>query len=348
VRDTRWAGLLCLSLLAACSSSSQSPDYGPYPDNHTGYDRRTEGKRLDSTSSGCNCTAGYVCSTDGSCVPEPVIQPGEIMGEVILLKQVSPMDTTILHQLGKGEASFYAQESLPHDGRETWATGEGGTCWYEIGSTYPSWYNNTSWPSGPGLGAGNLTFTVTGAAGPIVLEASNYSGWAYFHKDTPPHLTEGSTSYPDFFDPAYLPSGAAFKVDLAGGPDIAAAAVTNGVFAPDFNISIPPAEAQGAQATANADLIVQWSPPSIGGGYMEVFITSMMGDEIALLSCKIRDTGSITVPAAAMKKFYSGESLGLQLRRTSERYAKITTTGGKILHLKVLGRHARLGRFTLQ
>ena len=65
-----------------------------------------------------------------------------------------------------------------------------------------------------------------------------------------------------------------------------------------------------------------------------------------LLSCKGRDDGALVVPAAAMKMFFAGQSLGLQLRRTTDRYSKVTTTGGKILHVHLMGRHARLGRFT--
>ncbi len=298
-------------------------------------------------SGGCDCKTTEVCNTAGVCVPAPVPSAGEIVGELVLLRQVSPMDTAILASLGKGEASFYAQEPLPTDTRKSYTSSGGEKCSFEIGTTYPSYFDGKIWPAGPGLGAGNLTFTVMGVSGPIVLEAANYSGWSYFHKDVPPQLKEGASSYPDFFDPAYLPAGAAFEVKAAGGPDVAAATFAGGELPASFTITSPAAESPGAQAPAGKDLVIAWTPAQ-SSATMEVFITAAVGTDVALLTCVGRDDGSLTVPAAALANFSAGQTLGLQLRRTTDRYAKLSAAGGKVLHLHLLGRHARLGKFQLK
>jgi hypothetical protein len=338
---------LAVPLAAACESSTpqQQPpccDWGPRAERPG---PSPDGPAADGARpKPCNCSPTEICDTQGKCITPPVPSPGEAVAELVLLKQVSPMDTTILKQLGKGEADLHDQEPLPKDNRPSWTSSEGEKCYFEIGTNYPYYYDGKSWPSGPMLGAGNLTFTVAGGAGPIVLEAMNLSGWAYFHKDTPPHLKEGATSYPDFFDAAYLPAGAAFEVKTAGGPSVGAHTLTGGELPVAFNITTPAAEAPGAQAPASGDLVVKWSPAQ-SSATMEIFITSAAGMDVALLSCRGRDDGSLTVPAAAMKNFAAGETLGLQLRRTTERYTKVTTTGGKVLHVQLRGRHARLGRF---
>jgi hypothetical protein len=337
------------AVLVGCSDNTTPQpsccDVGTQEDS--GADRGQVSADKGRPSGGCDCKASEVCNTAGVCVPTPVPSAGEILGELVLLQQVSPMDTSILARLGKGEASFYAQEPLPTDTRKSYTNSSGEKCFFEIGTTYPSYFDGKIWPAGKGLGAGNLTFTVTGAAGPIVLEAANYSGWSYFHKDVPPQLKQGASSYPDFFDPAYLPAGAAFQVQAAGGPDVAAATFNAGELPASFTISSPAAEAPGAQAPAGKDLVVTWTPAQ-SSATMEVFITSMVGTDVALLTCVGRDDGSLTVPTAALANFSAGQTLGLQLRRTTDRYAKLSTTGGKVLHLHLLGRLARLGKFQLK
>lgn len=297
----------------------------------------------------CDCQPNQVCNTDGQCVNDPTPAANQGYAELVLLRQNSPGSTGILARLAKAEALLNTWEPKPQDKREHWTTWDGGDCAFEIDTTYPYWYDDKSWPSGPGLGAGKLTFKAQGAPPPGLIELEpldlSSGGWAYFHDEVPPALKEGASTYADFFDPVNIPYGVPFEVQLAGGPDIGPMTITGGETAQDFAITQPAAEAPGAEAPNNAPLTVKWSPAQ-PGGTMEIFITQAFGmGSAALLTCTVRDDGETTIPAPALNNFI-GE-VGLQLRRNVIRYKEVQTASGQPMHVYLIGRHARLGSFTL-
>jgi hypothetical protein len=295
----------------------------------------------------CECALDEVCNAKGDCIKKPTPQAGEVIGELVLLRQESPSTQGVLAKFGKGEADFHDQEPLPADTRQSYTTPEGEKCFLEIGTTYPYYYDGKFWPTGPGRGAGKLTFTVQGAPGVIELDPieTKSFGWGYSLGQTPPPLKEGATTYADFFLPTYVPPGATFEVLAAGGPDIGQQLFTGGELPAVFTITQPDAEKSGAKAPAGQDLQVAWSPPQ-QRAVMEIFITADIGmGDIQLLSCTVKDDGSATIPAAAMSNFMG--STGIQLRRSVVRYFKGGASGGKVLHTYLIGRHARLGSFEL-
>ncbi|MFC1611169.1 hypothetical protein ACFL6C_09430 [Myxococcota bacterium] len=171
------------------------------------------------------CPTGQTCTPDGQCGVPPVPTDGDLIGTIRLLHQVAPREVgSLLGELGKAEASFWDFEPLPNDDRTTYITVEGEPCTLETGSEYPFYFDGATWPSGPGRTAGDLTFAVAGAPGPIVLEAMDADeggpevyGWAYIHDSVPPPLEDDTTVLPDFFDIAYVPPGALFSVSAGGG-----------------------------------------------------------------------------------------------------------------------------------
>jgi hypothetical protein len=321
-------------LLAACSSTGSELGAG------------SEALAAGGADVLCACALDQVCDAGGKCVARPEQNPAEAFASFEVLNQVSLGDTSILGHLAEASSSFNAGDPLPPDTRPKFSTDGGEDCFFEVGTTYPSSYGKGQyWPSTPGLAAGKVTFDVVGAPGAIELEAfddKNY-GWGYLHTDTPAALSDGRVTYADFFDPAYVPADRMVFVNLAGGADVTSHAIA-GALPQAFSITAPAVEAGNATSPLGADLDVTWSPAQ-PSAYMEIFVTMDLGGDIGLLSCKVKDDGAVVVPAAAMGIFKG--QIGLQLRRTTERYTKIQQKDGKIVHASVLGRHARVGTFTL-
>jgi hypothetical protein len=286
----------------------------------------------------CACALDQVCDQASlACIARPVPAPGEQVGELSLLRQEAPGDTTILGRLGKAEAKFYDQEPLPNDDRPAFTNGDGERCFFEVGTNYPSSYGGQFWPAGPGLGAGTLRFEVDGGTMPIELSAADYdkAGWGYFLGSSPPPLREGSVTFSDLFDPVVLPSGARFAAKNEGGP-LVGAQIVRGELAADFHLD---------SAINGADgLAVTWSPPE-PSAFMEIFVTQDLGGKVGLVSCKVKDDGRTVIPPAAISQL--GPRVDLQLRRTVERYTKMSTSGGTTLHMFVQGRRAELGHADL-
>jgi hypothetical protein len=321
-------------VLAACSSTSSS-------------DLASDGERLAVDGAACACDLAQVCDTGGRCIARPEQNPSEVFANFEILQQVSPRDTSILGHLAAASASLNAGEPLPQDTRPKFSTDGGEDCFFEVGTNYPSSYGKGKyWPNTPGLGAGKVTFDVVGARGAIELDAidtNNEYGWGYLHSETPAPLQEGGTVFSDFFDPAYVPAGRLVFVNLEGGPDVASHAAA-GELPEAFSITTPAIESGSATAPMGADLSVAWSPAQ-PSAFMEIFVTMDLGGDVALLSCKVKDDGAVVIPKAAMNIFKG--SIGLQLRRTTERYTKIQQRDGKVINASVLGRHARIGMFAL-
>jgi hypothetical protein len=294
----------------------------------------------------CGCALDQVCAAGGGgCIARPTPTTDEVLGELVLLEQLTPRDTGIFSALGKGEASLFFWEELPADDRPSWTTVEGERCTWEMNTLYPYRYNDATWPTGRGLGAGDLTFKVVGGESDVVLEEDEDNGsFAYFHGDTPPALSDGTVTLPDFFDTEYLPAGAGFEVEAAGGSDLTAQTLAGGELPAAFTVIDPP-ENQVGQVAANVDLTVRWTPAQ-PAAYMEIFLTRALGFDYLLLSCKVKDDGVAVIPAAALADF-TGD-VGFQLRRSLERYRTTQTASGDTVHAYLIGRHARLGRMMVQ
>jgi hypothetical protein len=323
-----------LFVLAACSSGPRDAGSG-------------SSALQVSAKDGCACALDQICDASGSvaaCIARPVPAKGESFAQVELLSQLVPVQQNLLAKLGKATASFNAAEALPVDARQKFTTNDGEDCFFEVGSNYPSSYNGQSWPSTPGLDAGTLTFTVDGGRSAIELDPVQYqSDTGYFHnKSLPPALEDGSAVYPDFFDPSYLPSNHAATMHIAGGSQVAAADL-GAQLPPAFAITEPAVESGTVSGVSGADLSVSWSSPE-PTAYMEIFVTMFKGD-VTLLSCKVKDDGHAVIPGAAMNPFYG--DVGLQLRRTTERYTRLVGRDGKVVHAFVAGRHARIGNLSL-
>jgi hypothetical protein len=329
----KFAALVCqAAIVAGCGSADRG------------------GEHLAGTNIACSCALDQLCQADGACVAPPTQNASEIFARIELLEQVSPRETNVLSHVAEAQAVFNAGDPLPKDLRHHFPTTDGGgDCAFEIGTTYPTSYGRgESWPSTPGLDAGKVSFDVSGATGPIELDPHGAGGaspgWGYLHAETPPALHDRTTTFPDFFDPAYVPSGRPMTVTLEGAADVSAVEI-GGELPQAFTVTAPAVEAGNATAAAGHDLTVAWAPPQTSA-YMEIFVTMDLGGELALLSCKVKDDGMAVIPATEMKPFAG--SLGLQLRRTTERYTRLANASGKVVHASLLGRHARLGAFTLE
>jgi len=301
-----------------------------------------------SPALGCQCNPDEVCNSQGQCIKEPTPKPGEIVGELVLLRQVVPGGTSVIDLLGKAEADFRDQEPLPADPRKAYPTPDGSMCWYEMGTIWPHTLTGGAyWPTGPGRGAGKLTFRA--GAGPIELDvldmgqAPNHD-FAYFHDQVPPPLKDGAATYSDFFDVKHIPFGTKFSVEAAGGPSIAKQVFQGGETAKEFTITKPGVEQADASAPSQQPLTVEWSPAQ-PDAMMEIFLTQSFGmGDIALLTCMGEDDGSLTIPAAALQNL-APMSTGVQLRRSVKRYQQLSVAQGKILHLYLIGRHARVAKY---
>lgn len=315
------------SILVACSSASTEPV--------TGERASLTGERAAT----CACALEEVCSV-GQCIARPEPKEGELFAELELLRQASPMNSTITTRIGRANGSFHVREAPPVDTRPKVLTPEGEECFFEVGTSYPNWYDGKTWPSTPGLDAGKLTFTVLGAASPIELDPLHLaSGWAYFHGHVPPPMGEGTSVYPDFFEPSYLPFGQGVKVSLAGGQHVAAATLAAELPA-EFTVTAPAIESPGASVAWDTDLAVAWSPAQ-SSAYMEISLGMAFGQDLAQIRCKVKDDGQAIIPRAVMQHFVG--NVGIQLRRTTERHTRIEQADGKIVHAFVLGHHARIG-----
>jgi hypothetical protein len=324
---------LGLSLLVACSSAPS--------------DRDAQGSAALAANEkeSCVCALDQICDVgSGACIARPTPAAGESFTQVELLGQYIPTQTDILSKLGKASASFNAADPMPKDTRRKFTTDEGEDCFFEVGTNYPASYEGGYWPSTPGLDAGTLTFKVTSGKSAIELDPSTYkSDTGYFHNESlPPALEDGAAEYPDFFDPSYLPPGAPVTMQIGGSADVAAATVP-GELPSAFTITEPAVESGTVSAVSGADLPVSWSPAQ-PSAYMEIFITMFQGDML-LLSCKVKDDGHVVIPGAGLNPFYG--DVGIQLRRTTERYSQIRQADGKVVHAFVSGRHARIGNLSM-
>jgi hypothetical protein len=321
-----------VAFLAACASSHGA----------TGGD---DVQLTGAANVACACSLAQVCAADGGCVARPKQSVFEIFARIELLEQVSPRESGVLSHVAEAQASFNAGDPPVSDpqSQPPFKTVDGGEdCVYEA-----SYGQGESWPRTPGLDAGKVSFEVTGATGPIELDPSGGAmtkGWGYLHAETPPALRDRTSTFPDFFDPVFVPSGRPMMVTLEGAADVSATRIA-GELPQSFTITSPAVEAGEATAAGGADLHVTWAPAQ-SSAFMEIFVTMDLGGDLALLSCTVQDDGSTVIPKAAMNMF-SG-SLGLQLRRTTERYTRFVMASGKVVNASVLGRHARLGSFTLK
>jgi hypothetical protein len=345
--------------LAGCAFSlgcSDSNDKNPTQQDQGGITpgkdggTASDGKRTDGSNPitpPCNCQFGEVCDASGNCIKP---NAGEAWGEFVLLHLINPGMNDILADSAKAEGQLKNQEDLPADYRTKIPVSEGETCWLEFGTMYP--YNNgvgkPYWPSKPGLGAGNLTFKVSGGQGDIVLVAADYgkgsSDWSYSHEDVPPALKEQSAVYGDFFESKYIPDGASFQVQATGGPDVAAQAFSGGEIPKSFSITNPKANEAGARAPAGQDLKVTWSPAQ-PSAVMEIALVQGEPDFMTLLTCKVKDDGEVLLPKDAVANFLG--TVYLTMTRNIVRTTKAKTKDNRSIYLTLIGRNEHHGQFDL-
>ncbi len=336
-------------ILAGCDD--EELPVTPTPDQGTQVKDTTVSDPEDSsTQEGpCRCKANEVCDIQERCIPWPATQPGEAFAEFTLIAMHTLMESSIIANVGMGEARIYPHDPLPSDSRETFTTLSGESCWKETGTMWPDYMGDGSyWPESVGLNAGNITFQVSGAPSPIILEAiyrDEVFGWGYNHVDVPIYIEDETTVYMDYFDLANVPAGAAFEVQTEGGDDVAATTITGGILPDDFTVTEPDVETGVPSVVLTRDVTVSWSPPQTGA-FMEIWINQTIGDAAfsGLIRCRVADDGEAIIPASGLVGF-SPERVQLQLRRHVVVNKEIQTEAGDPLHVFVVGRNMRLGYF---
>jgi hypothetical protein len=335
--------LLCCLALAGCSDNKQQPpccDWGtPIPDIFPSY----EGSPPPGE---CTCKETEVCDSNKKCVPKPVPTPNQdVVGEVTLEHYVDPVFATMAFTggaVGRSDATFYVEATPPwSDPRSPITTAEGDTCYIDNYSCdYPHCNNDQVWLP-PGLDAGALTFTITGAPGVVALTSFNAGGsgkpddWMYgWSNDKPGPLKDGSTTYSSWIDKSYVPLGAKMRMDMAGGADFNAQSFPGLEVPAAFTIDSPRA---GQPVPSGQPLKISWSPPQ-PGALMRLEIVGAGPIETAkAVSCSVRDDGSVTIPATAVTQL--GGVTYITFKRDVVRYWKTTTKAGKVAHLYLAGRN---------
>jgi hypothetical protein len=288
----------------------------------------------------CDCKDNEVCDINKKCVPQPQPSPTDVLGTVVLENYVDPVFSSYPvtgGAVGRYDATFYVQEDPPwSDPRTKITTPEGDVCYQDSYSCgYPHCQNDTVWLP-KGLGAGDLTFTVEGAPGPVVLTPFNAGGtgkpddWMYaLSDDEPGPLKDGSTTYGSWFDKGYVPRGAKFEMAMAGGPHFKAETFAGLQLASSFQILSPPAN---QPIRTQEDLRISWSPAQTGA----VMNLEIVAGEAAALRCTVRDDGSVTIPSSALTAL--GGVSYITFQRDVTRYWKTTTLDGRTAHLYLTGR----------
>jgi hypothetical protein len=328
-------------LLGACKDEPQV-----YLDFAIDPDGPVNPKTDTGTPSGeCACTENQVCDSNKKCVPKPTPTPSvEVVGEVILEHYVDPVFATMAFTggaVGRSDATFYV-EALPpwSDVRSTVTTPEGDTCYLDgYSCSYPHCQNDQVWLP-PGLDAGELTFTIAGAPGPVSLTAFNAGGsgkpddWLYsWSKDKPGPLKDGSATYSSWIDKSYVPLGAKMQMEMAGGADFNPQSFPGLEMPALFTITAPP---PSGPVPTGQPLKITWSPPQSGAKMSLEIVGPGMPETAKALRCTIRDDGSITIPAGAVTQL--GGVAYITFQRDVTRYWKVTTKGGKVAHLYLTGR----------
>jgi hypothetical protein len=278
------------------------------------------------------CPPDKICDEEtGECIDKPTPAPTDAIALLKIYRLTQEGETQTLGEDGKAARQlvwFHEQDPLPPDNRQVYTTSEGETCTYDETTSPTKLLWPGMWPESPTLGAGNVTFSVDGAPGPIVVEASNMGGdWNYFRKE-PDDMPNGY----GWFSPDYLPFGASYTVTTAGGPDLGPMTF-NGRIPADFTISAPIEKGQGE--VPEGDLTVTWTPPA-PASRMEILLTQADPHGYqAELRCSVTDDGSATIPAAAVANF--SMDVFLEMHRINERYGSPTDAqSGKVVHTTIL------------
>lgn len=297
----------------------------------------------------CVCTLDQICTSGGTCVARPEPAPGEAFGQLELLRQDTPRDASITGRFAKATVSFRTYSALPVDDRQKFQVTAAEECALEIGTSYPTWYDDRSWPTGPGLGAGNVTFDVSGTGVPVALRPTERpsSGFSYSERLSPPPLSAPGISYPGLFDSELLPPAARFEVRTAGGPHVGAASVI-GELPGAFDVIEPAVDVADTTVSTANGLRVAWSPPQ-PSAFMEISFSKTFGSTQALVTCKLIDDGSAVIPKEALAGLAtaSGARVAIQFRRTTERYASVRGERSTA-HMFVTARRALVGQAILQ
>jgi hypothetical protein len=328
----------CCLLVAGCSSSPN--DQPPVADAKVPVGDNGLPKVDDGVpAKECDCKDTEVCDSNKQCVAKPVPAPTDVLGYVVLENYVDPTFATMPvtgGAVGRFEATFYVKEDPPWaDPRTQFTTPEGDVCYRdEFSCSYPHCHNDEVWLP-KGLGAGDLTFTIAGAPGPVVLTPFNAGGasgddWMYdINPTNPGPLKEGTTTYGSWFDKKYLPLGATFDMAATGGPQLKAETFAGLQMPTAFEIQSPPSN---HPVSTTEDLHISWTPAQTGA----TMSLELVSGETAALRCNVRDDGSVTIPTAALASL--GGVNYITFQRTVTRYWKTTTVDGRTAHLYLSGR----------
>ncbi len=327
--------------LAACSDSPDTPtvDSGPSNVDQSILPKTEKGVTPPPT---CDCDEDQVCNTESECVAKPAPTENDVVGEVVI-KHLENENLEILvanGAVGKYKSSFWDKSDGPSwdDPRTSFTTPEGFLCYHDESScAYPGCNNDNVWIP-KGLSAGDLTFTVESAPGPVVFEAweSLSIGWQYKLKEGEPGpIKDGNTTHASFFESKYVPLGAPMTMAMAGGDDLDAATYENLAMAQRLVLTAP---TPGVEPSADEDLKITWDSTQ-GGTTINIELVSgdaMVGTP-AKISCSFRDSGSITIPKAELAKMHQGR-IYMSIQRDATRYVKTQTKDGRDAHLMLTGR----------
>jgi len=311
-----------LLLGAGCSGDGDSSD----PSNRPARDEDTvdDGKRDDSRKRDvdrkdpepgeCNCDPEQICvPKTGECIAKADLPEGELYGEIEVVRNVAEESKT--DRFGRADAKFFVFEAPPAVTLQEYYTDDNELCLLYDADDFPLW------PEGRTLDAGEITLTVDGADGPIVLQSKigSRSGKAKYNVSDPPK----SGTADNLFSPAYTPLDARFAIEAAGGADIGAFSFDEGQMPGEYEI-----DAKGEIAD-DGDLIVRWDSPE-PAATMEIVLSFAYDGYV---TCTVRDDGEAKIPAL-------GDVTSVSMSRTTAQLVTVDADG-KDLKLLVQGRHGR-------
>lgn len=336
--------ICCLSVFffVACSDSTDDPDAD-------GGVKKTDKGNVPRPDRGdnpppkdCDCDEDQICNTDFDCVDKPDPAEDDVLGEVVI-KHLENENLEILSAngaVGKYSGVFWNQSDKPgwDDPRESFTTPEGFLCYHdEYSCGFPGCNEGDVWIP-VGLSAGDLTFTVKGAPGPVVWEAweSSSYGWSYSLKeDEPGPIKDGATTHASFFESKYVPLDSEMTMDMDGGDDFDSASFENLAMPRRLVITSP---TPGVEPPADEDLEISWEDPQ-GGTTINIEMVS--GDPMVgtpgKVTCSFRDSGKVTIPKAELAKMHQGR-VYISLQRDATRYVKVETKDNRDAHLMLTGR----------
>ncbi len=339
--------MICF-LSVGCSDSPADPvaDSGPVQLDTGNQPKPEKGVTPPKT---CECDDDQVCTTDFECVAKPEPAENEAVGTAVIEHFE---DDTLTITSANGVAGrlaalstlFFDKADPPWaDPRTSFTTPEGYLCYHDNYSCgYPYCSNEYDVWLPVGLNAGDLTFTIEGAPGPVVYAPYNtdkqgVGDWGYALKDDEPGpIKEGNSTYSGYFDVSYVPLNASMTLAMSGGDHFDAAAYDNLAMPERLVLTAPPPD---VEVPADQDLTISWDKAQAGTNIsVELVSGNPMFGAALKINCTFRDSGSITIPKAELAKMHQGE-VWMIIQRNATRYVKTQTKDGRPAHLMFTGRY---------